>query len=65
MVILRSFIALLNARYGEVSASLGQQWRIVFASVALLTVSLTVAVHPSRKPFKHKAFTDLTTGGHG
>jgi hypothetical protein len=31
----------------------------------LLTVSLTVAVHPSRKPRKDKAFTALTADGHG
>jgi hypothetical protein len=37
----------------------------VLACAAKLAVSLTVAVHPFKKPFVYKGFDNLNTDGHG
>jgi hypothetical protein len=57
--------AFLNASGGKVSASFSQWWRIVFQLTALLTVSLTVAVHQFKKPCIYNGFNNLNTDGHG
>jgi hypothetical protein len=36
-------------------------WRVMIQPAARPTFSLTVAVHPSRKPFRIKAFNKLET----
>jgi hypothetical protein len=55
--------AMLNASGGKVSASLSQ-WRQIAGAVAgLLTIPLTVAVHPFKKPFIHAGFINLNTDG--
>jgi hypothetical protein len=56
--------AFLNARGGEVSANFSQWWRVVFQPAALLTLPLTVAVHPSNKPFIYEGFNNLNTDAH-
>src|ERR1700733_7233430 len=65
MVVLSSSTAFVNARIGKVSASSDKKWRMVLQLPALLTVTLTVAVHPSRRPYVCKASANLTTDGHG
>jgi hypothetical protein len=55
----------LNASGGKVSASLEQLWRIVLRLAALLTLPLTVAVHPFKKPCIYNGFNNLNTDGHG
>ena len=55
----------MNASGGEVSASSSQFRRVVLPSARLLTLLLTVAVHPFKKPFIHVGFVNLTIDGHG
>jgi hypothetical protein len=54
----------LNARGGEVSANFNQSWRVVVAHPAGLTFSLTVAVHPFKKPCIYNGFINLNTDEH-
>src|ERR1017187_10153267 len=50
---------------GRVAANSGESWRMVFASAAILTESLTVAVHALEKPCIYAGFISLNTDGHG
>jgi len=55
--------AFKNAGCGKVSANPERFWRVVSPLTRTLTVSLTVACLPCKKPFIHAGFIDLQTEG--